>query len=46
MFINTLAHYIPSTIITNQYFEKINGLSNDWIIERTGIISRHKNRKR
>jgi 3-oxoacyl-[acyl-carrier-protein] synthase III len=42
MFINKVAHYLPQTVVTNEYFEKLNGLSNEWIIERTGIKERRK----
>jgi 3-oxoacyl-[acyl-carrier-protein] synthase III len=42
MFINKISHYLPEAIVTNEYFEKLNGLSNEWIIERTGIQQRRK----
>lgn len=42
MYINSLGHYVPSTRITNDYFEKVNGLTPDWILQRTGIRSRSK----
>ena len=37
MFINTIASFLPEQIITNAYFEELNGLTDDWITERTGI---------
>ena len=37
-----MGHYVPSARITNDYFEKINGLTSDWIVQRTGIHSRSK----
>lgn len=37
-----MGHYVPSARIDNDYFEKVNGLTPDWIIQRTGIYSRSK----
>ena len=34
-------HYLPERILTNSDIEKIVDTTNDWIIERTGIQSRH-----
>ena len=42
MYINTMGHYIPEIRITNDYFESVNGLTSDWILQRTGINSRSK----
>lgn len=42
MYINSVSSYLPTAIITNQHFEKLNNLSNEWIIERTGIQERRK----
>ncbi len=42
MYINRISGYIPEEVIANSYFEEINGLSDDWIIERTGIRERRK----
>lgn len=42
MYINSMGHYVPSARITNDYFEKLNGLTSDWIVQRTGIVSRSK----
>lgn len=42
MFINAIASYLPEQIITNAYFEELNGLTDEWIIERTGIHERRK----
>lgn len=42
MYINSVGNYVPSTRITNDYFEKVNGLTPDWILQRTGITSRSK----
>ncbi len=42
MYINNIAHYLPAQRITNQHFTEINGLSSEWIVERTGIEERRK----
>ena len=42
MYINSMGHYIPSARVTNDYFEKVNGLTPEWILQRTGIQSRSK----
>lgn len=42
MYINNISTYIPETVVSNRYFKEINGLSNDWIVERTGIRERRK----
>lgn len=42
MYINNISAYIPEEVVTNEYFADINGLSDDWIIERTGIRERRK----
>ncbi len=42
MFINALSHYLPETVVPNAHFESLTGLSNDWIVERTGIRQRRK----
>lgn len=42
MYINFVSHYLPVNIIHNKYFEALNGLSNDWIVGRTGIKERRK----
>lgn len=44
MYINSMGHYIPSGRVNNDYFEKVNGLTSDWILQRTGIESRSKAR--
>jgi len=40
MYINAMGFYIPSERIPNSYFEQLNGLTNDWIVQRTGIETR------
>ena len=42
MYINSMGYYIPETRVPNEYFEKINGLTPDWIVQRTGILTRSK----
>ncbi len=42
MYIRDIAHYIPSQRVNNQYFADLNGLTNEWIVERTGISERRK----
>ncbi len=40
MFINAMGYYIPEKRIDNEYFHDINGLTSDWIVQRTGILTR------
>ncbi len=42
MFLNTTGYYIPQTRITNEYFLTVNGLTDEWIYQRTGIKTRSK----
>lgn len=42
MFLSTIAHYLPSIEISNEYFLDKNGLTDEWIYTRTGIKSRKK----
>ncbi|MDX1904768.1 MAG: ketoacyl-ACP synthase III [Thermonemataceae bacterium] len=42
MYISQISAYIPENVVSNQYFEQINGLTEDWIVERTGIRERRK----
>lgn len=42
MYINAMGYYIPETRIDNAYFEKVNGLTPDWIVQRTGIQTRSR----
>jgi 3-oxoacyl-[acyl-carrier-protein] synthase-3 len=42
MFINANGFYIPSQRVPNDYFYGLNGLSSDWIFQRTGIETRSK----
>ena len=42
MYINSTGYYIPVARVTNDYFLNVNGLTDEWIQKRTGIISRSK----
>ena len=42
MYIHALSHYLPSQVVGNEHFTQLNGLSSEWIIERTGITERRK----
>ena len=36
-----MGHYLPDKVLTNYDLEKMVDTNNDWIVERTGIKSRH-----
>lgn len=40
MFINAIGQYVPKHMIPNSYFTDLNGLTDEWIYQRTGIKSR------
>ncbi|MFD2571250.1 3-oxoacyl-ACP synthase III family protein [Spirosoma soli] len=42
MYIHAVSHYLPTQVVGNEHFTQLNGLSSDWIIERTGIVERRK----
>ncbi|MCM1320415.1 MAG: ketoacyl-ACP synthase III [Muribaculaceae bacterium] len=42
MYINAMGHYVPSLRVDNDHFLNINGLTSDWIVQRTGIVTRSK----
>lgn len=42
MFIAHISGYIPEKIVPNSHFTQINGLTDEWILARTGIESRRK----
>lgn len=42
MFINSVGYFIPEQRITNDYFTEVNGLTSDWITQRTGIKTRSR----
>ena len=42
MFINALGYYVPSERVPNDFFLDLNGLTSEWIEQRTGIKTRSK----
>lgn len=42
MFMNAIGHYVPAGRVDNDYFFNINGLTSEWILQRTGIKTRSK----
>ena len=42
VYIHQVAAYLPTAVVTNEHFTNLNGLSHEWIIERTGIRERRK----
>ncbi|MDR0536827.1 MAG: ketoacyl-ACP synthase III [Tannerellaceae bacterium] len=42
MFINATGFYVPAGRVHNDYFLKVNGLTSEWIEQRTGIVTRSK----
>ena len=42
MYINSMGYYIPEVRIPNEYFIDINGLTPEWIEQRTGIKTRSR----
>lgn len=40
MFINATGYYVPAGRVHNDHFLNVNGLTNDWIVQRTGIVTR------
>ena len=42
MYIADAAFYLPEKVVSNDYFEDLNGLTDSWIVERTGIKHRRK----
>ena len=42
MYINATSHYLPEMIIPNQYYTRLNGLTDEWIFQRSGIRNRLK----
>lgn len=42
MYINSMGFYIPENRVGNEYFLDVNGLTSEWIEQRTGIKSRSK----
>ena len=46
LFISQFSHYLPDERIDNNYFLDINGLTNEWIFQRTGIVTRSRASRR
>lgn len=42
MYINSIGCYVPAGRVPNEYFKNVNGLTSDWIVQRTGIQTRSK----
>lgn len=42
MYINATGYYVPSQRVDNAHFLEINGLTDEWIVKRTGIHTRSK----
>lgn len=42
MYINATGFYIPSERVPNSHFLDVNGLTDEWIVKRTGIHTRSK----
>ena len=42
MYINATGFYVPEERVDNQHFLDLNGLTSEWIEQRTGIRSRSK----
>jgi 3-oxoacyl-[acyl-carrier-protein] synthase-3 len=44
MYINATGYYIPEERVNNDYYAKIAGLTDEWIVQRTGIKTRSRAR--
>lgn len=44
MYINATGYYVPTERIPNDFFLEINGKSDEWIRQRTGIVTRSRAR--
>lgn len=42
MYINATGFYVPTERVDNEYFKDVNGLTSEWIVKRTGIVTRSK----
>ena len=42
MYINSIGSYVPEGRVGNDYFKDVNGLTDEWILQRTGISTRSK----
>ncbi|MDR2140096.1 MAG: ketoacyl-ACP synthase III [Tannerella sp.] len=44
MYINASGYYVPEERVPNEYFLELNGLTDQWIVQRTGIVTRSRAR--
>ncbi|MDR3262238.1 MAG: ketoacyl-ACP synthase III [Tannerella sp.] len=44
MYINATGYYIPEERVRNEYFLNLNGLTDQWIVQRTGIVTRSRSK--
>ncbi|WP_345225079.1 ketoacyl-ACP synthase III [Hymenobacter koreensis] len=42
MYLHHVATYLPTAVVSNDHFTRRNGLSSEWIVERTGIRERRR----
>ena len=42
MYIHAASHYLPETIVPNEYYTRLIGLTDEWIYKRSGIRKRTK----
>ena len=42
MFLENISYYLPGIVVPNSFFQEVSGISNDWILERTGIQERRR----
>lgn len=42
MYINSTGFYVPEGRVDNDHFLAVNGLTSDWIVQRTGIVTRSR----
>lgn len=42
IYINSIGYYVPAGRVDNNYFLEVNGLTSEWIEQRTGIRTRSK----
>ncbi|MBQ8493260.1 MAG: ketoacyl-ACP synthase III [Alistipes sp.] len=42
MYINATGYYVPEARVGNDYFLEVNGKTDEWIRQRTGIVTRSK----
>ncbi len=44
MFLNATGYYVPADRVDNAHFRELNGLTSEWIEQRTGILTRSKSK--